>query len=161
MKYIGIVVLLIVIGAGLYVFMTGEPNNDSAANEPDSSSSMMRAEENAVVVTEQRPGNTVTASIVYLAAPGYVVIHEDVDGKPGAIIGASALLQAGENLNIRVTLSRSTEDGQKLHAMLHADTDGNGSFSTADAPIQSRLGGPLEGWFEISATASENVPVSI
>jgi hypothetical protein len=121
----------------------------------------MRAEENMVVVTEQRPGNIVTASTVFLAAPGFVVVHEDIDGAPGAIIGSSAFLAAGESNNIKVMLSRVTQDGDKLHAMLHADTDANGSFSSADMPVQSRLGGPLEGWFEISSSASENIPVTI
>lgn len=122
-------------------------------------SSAMRAEENMVVVMEQRPGNTIIASQVYLAAPGFVVIHEDENGAPGAIIGSSVLLQAGESSKISITLSRPTQDGEKLHAMLHSDTDANGTFSAStDAPVQSILGGPLGGWFEISSEASEELP---
>lgn len=125
-------------------------------------SSAMRAEENMIVVMEQRPGNTITASQVYLAAPGFVVIHEDTNGAPGAIIGSSALLQAGESSDIKITLSRATKNGEKLHAMLHNDTDANGKFSaTADKAVESRLGGPIEGWFEISSDASINPAITI
>lgn len=127
-----------------------------------SDTSAMRAEENMIVVMEQRPGNTVTASQVYLAAPGFIAIHEDANGTAGAIIGSSALLQAGESSQIEIQLSRSVRDGEKLHAMLHNDTNANGIFNAnTDLPVASRLGGSIQGWFEISSQAPENVPITI
>lgn len=161
---LGLLVILIILLGGLYwVYgkdrLVSTAQNDSTAVEPTSSG--MLAEENAIVVSEQKPSAGVTASLVYLAAPGFVVIHEDTNGAPGAVLGASVILQQGENQNVRVNLSRSTRDGEKLHAMLHADTDGNGTFSSVDQPVQSRLGGPISGWFEISADAQEGGTVSI
>ncbi len=122
----------------------------------------MRAEENMVAVMEQRPGTSITGSLVYLAAPGFLVVHEDNNGAPGVILGASALLWTGESSQVQVALSRATRDGETLHAMLHSDSNNSGSFeSSADMPVPSRLGGPISGWFEISSKASENVPISI
>ncbi len=123
-------------------------------------SAAMRVEENMIVVFEQRPGSTVTASQVHMAAPGFVVIHEDNVGEPGTILGASALLQAGDSSNVRVTLSRAAREGEKLHAMLHVDANNNGKFDAAsDTSVQSRLGGPISGWFDISSDASIETPI--
>ena len=161
MKYFVVLLVLAILGVGIYIY-TGNPASQEEVSEDTNTVSGMRAEENAVVVSEQRPGNTVTGSAIYLAAPGFLVIHEDTDGQPGTILGASALLQAGENTNVPVTLSRASEEGETLYAMLHTDADANGSFdATIDIPVESILGGPIHGWFEISASASGNVPVSI
>jgi len=163
-KAFALLLAIVVLGGGAYYFL-GTGVNDDLEEEADTNRSVtsgMRAEENAVVVPEQRPGNTVVGSMVYLAALGYLVIHEDKNGEPGAILGTSALLQAGENTNIPVTLSRASRDGETLHAMLHTDADANSSFDASiDIPVQSRLGGPIHGWFEITSSAGENVPVSI
>ena len=162
MKYLVALLVISALGAGIYIYTAGSPASEAVMEEDTNTVSGMLAEENAVVVMEQKPGNTVLGSMVYLAAPGFLVIHEDTNGQPGAILGASTLLQAGESSNITVSLSRATQDGERLHAMLHADTDGNGTFSASDVPVQSRLGGPLEGWFEITSSASlEPAPASI
>ena len=154
------ILALIVIAAGAYVFLGDQ--GTAPEGEGDITVSGMRAEENAVVVMEQQPGTSVTASLVYLASSGFLVIHGDVNGEPGAILGVSSLLQAGESSQIVVALSRTTQDGERLHAMLHTDADAGGTFdASTDTPVQSRLGGPIEGGFEVSSEASGDVPVSI
>ncbi len=121
-----------------------------------------RMESNSVVVIEQKPGTTASLSLVQLSSPGFVVIHEDAAGSLGAVLGASALLPAGENLNISVSLSTSTTDGQKLHAALYSDTNGDSSFTAGtDRAIIDSLGNPLDGWFDISTTASTGTPITI
>lgn len=168
---IGIVALLAVVGAAAYYFMNGpsfqktDPMDMSGmspeemANMPGNSSAVL-AEDNAIMISDQRPGSTLTGT-VYLAAPGYVVIHEDDGGQPGAVIGKSALLPAGENRDVRVTLTRAAREGEVLRALLHSEMDGNALFSAADAIVQSRLGGPIQAVFEISAGAGANPPISI
>lgn len=134
-------------------------NTQPSSTENTDTSSTMLAEESAVLVMEQKPGTSVTASLIVLKSPGFLVIHEDNNGAPGAILGASALLQAGESSMVEVTLSRATRDGERLHTMLHTDADANGTFSaSSDTPVQSKLGGPISGWFDISASASETLP---
>ena len=64
--------------------------------------------------------------------------------------------------NVMVTLNRATIDGEKLWSMLHEETEGNTTFNIAvDTPLESSLGGPISGWFEINANADENVEVMI
>lgn len=161
-----LIVLLIIIALGIggfYLWDTPRTVPDDSgmetAEEVDTSSGM-RAEENMVIVMEQKPGTSVVGS-VHLAAPGYLVIHEDLSGAPGAVIGASALLPAGES-NVIVTTSRPMREGEKLHAMLHFEKGGNASFSAAeDTPVPSALGGPIEGWFEVTSEASGQTPITI
>ena len=165
-KLFTLLLLVLVLGGGAYYFLNTSANDlDGNLNEEmntDSNISAMRAEENMVVVSEQRPGATITGSLVVLAAPGYLVIHEDNNGEPGAILGASALLPAGESSNVLVTLSRATRDGETLHAMLHFEKGGNTAFSAAeDTSVPSRLGGPISGWFEVSKDAPADIPISI
>jgi len=160
-KYIIALVAVVAVAAGAFLYYTpdNEPTDNSAGT---TTSSGMRAEENAVVVNEQKPGNTVTGSVVYLSAPGFLVIHETFAGNAGAIIGASAPLPSGENKNVKVNLARASKDGEKLIAMLHNDVDGNGKFDAAiDTPVQSTLGGAISGSFDVSVDAQVNIDVTI
>lgn len=161
---IGIAIILL--AAAAYFLLAPQPvantTSEPEASGDTSNDSAMRAEENMLVVSEQRPGGTVTGSIIYLASPGYLVIHEDNNGEPGAILGASALVQAGESTEVKVTLSRASKDGETLYAMLHREMGANTTFTAAeDMPVQSSLGGPLMGWFEVSTDAPIDVPISI
>jgi len=165
-KTISILVVLIILGVGTYFLLSPQPvdqiNPEPYVSGENSNTSAMRAEENMVAVFEQRPGTVVAASLISLAAPGYLVIHEDNNGAPGTILGASAFLQAGESSNVNVTLSRAMQDSERLHAMLHFEKGGNTTFSAGeDTPVPSSLGGPISGWFEVSSEASLDVPISI
>ena len=74
---------------------------------------------------------------------GYVVIHKDADGAPGAITGSSRLLSPGSTLSFLVDTEDAVETGDTLYAMLHAD-NGDGSFSAADdGPIMGGDGMPV------------------
>lgn len=74
----------------------------------------------SIAVDEQKVenGNVVVAR-VFLDKPGYVVIHKVADGKPGAVIGNSGLLNK-ENSNGNVKIS-GYENENELIAMLHYD----------------------------------------
>ena len=153
------VVALVILGVAVYFLTNGKGVQDSREVGNTSTSGML-AEKNAVVVLDQRPGSTITVAEADLAAPGYVVIHEEANGAAGAILGASALLGAGVNRNVPVKLERASRDGETLYAMLHAKGSG-ASFNAEDAPVQSSLGGPLMGSFEISSSADTSVQVQI
>ncbi len=112
---------------------------------------------NAIYVSEQAPGERVSISMVRLEKPGFVVIHEDDGGAPGKILGTSQLLSAGENQDIaQILLSRPTQDGETLYAMLHID-DGNGIFDAAkDKPAVDPVGKePVMTIVDISKDAAE------
>ena len=67
------------------------------------------------------PANRVVVAKVVSPAAGFVVIHEDDQGSPGAVLGNTAV-EKGESANVSVTLSRDAVDKETLYAMLHADT---------------------------------------
>lgn len=98
---------------------------------------------NKIEVEENFAGDTIIIDFVLLADRGYVVIHEDVDGDPGEIIGASLRLLPGENEELLIELSRPSEKGEVLYAILHTD-DGDERLNTKnDQPILDSKGEPI------------------
>lgn len=69
---------------------------------------------------------------------GWVVIHNDANGKPGEDIGW-AYLQEGDSSNITVQLDKPISSSQKLYAMLHVDdpADQNYTFPDGDKPVMA------------------------
>jgi len=90
----------------------------------------------SIAVEEQKVENdNVVVTRLFLDKPGYIVIHKVVDGKPGAVIGNSGLLDGG-NSNINVKVS-DYENENELIAMLHYDDgDGNYEFPGDDTPTK-------------------------
>lgn len=129
---------------------TAKPNVNS-----DSSGLFVSA--NAIYVADQAPAGTVAVAVARLEQPGFVAIHEDVDGTPGKILGVSGLLPAGETNNLPpIALSRATRNDETLFAMLHLD-NGDGAFEEAkDAPaLDSTSGEPVMMIFTVSTDAVE------
>lgn len=116
---------------------------------------------NAIYVAEQRPGKVIVINIVNLEFPGYVVIHESKDGKPGAVIGASPLISGLEGKNLKITLNREVKDGEELMAMLHSEKSGSGFDATVDIPVLDSLSNAMGMIFQISASAPDPELVEI
>jgi len=78
----------------------------------------------------------VTVDSVVSDGQGWIVIHADEDGAPGAVIGQAAVSD-GENTDVAVEIdvSQATET---LHAMLHTDSGEMGmyEFPDADPPVE-------------------------
>ena len=106
----------------------------------DTFGTMLRVGANAILVEHQKSGTSeVVVSLAVLEKAGYVVIHEDDNGVPGAIIGASALLPTGGE-NIRVAVDKTLVDGSVYYAMLHVD-DGDDTYDPAkDKPVTDAQG---------------------
>ncbi len=81
--------------------------------------------------------NRVYLEQVVSKGPGWVVIHLDIDGKPGAVIGYAAV-RDGINPDVVVAIDgkKATE---KLFAMLHTDAGKVGAyeFPGPDVPVFS------------------------
>lgn len=152
-KTIVIVALIAVVIVGLTLyFRSGDSELDSTNN-----SSGLIVGKNAIYAAEQLPGNSVIISVARLEKPGFVVIHEDNAGTPGNILGVSNLLQEGETRDLpAIQLSRTTEDGEDIYAMLHLD-DGDGIFDAVkDLPaLDSTTNSPVMTTVTISKEAVE------
>ena len=85
----------------------------------------------------------VTVANVTLAADGWVVIHDDNAGAPGAILGQT-FVAAGTATDVVVELSAPATDGATYWAMLHTDSpaDATFTFGTAsdDLPVTDFFG---------------------
>ncbi len=81
----------------------------------------------------QVDGDTVTIPSVLIDEPGFVVIHEVLDGQPvvPASIG-NAYVEGGTTDSVEITTEYPLEDGADYIAMLHYDTDGDGKYSFGD-----------------------------
>lgn len=148
-----IVGVIIAVTAGATFFLLG------GVKPPDTggNSSGLIVGKNAIYVAEQVPSKTVSVAVVHLEAPGFVVIHEDTAGVPGAILGISVLLPAGETKGpVLISLSRMTKDDETIYAMLHLD-DGDGVFDAGgDKPAKDLMGGePAMMVVTVSADATE------
>lgn len=156
---LGISLVIVIIGGGWY-FYTKQNENvvPVMSHDQTNMTTGMRVEDNAVVVQDQKPGNTLVVSQVYLASPGYVVIH-DMANK---IIGSSTLLPVGTSNNVIVQLSRPSKDGDMFNAMLHNEQNNNTSFEdSVDMPVTGKLGGIIMGMFNISSQAGGNASTSM
>lgn len=125
-------------------------NNLSAVGQslPDSTAT----EQASLTVDDQFPGPLVFISHVQLPQGGWVVIHRDESGAPGAIAGVGYFdkdLTTGE-----VNLSRVSADGETYHAVLYRD-DGNVIFDQKlDSVYRDDKGLPIVTTFRIT----KNVP---
>ena len=78
----------------------------------------------------------ITVANVTAGQNGWIVAHLDEGGKPGKVIGHTAV-KTGENKNVVIALSEAVPAGGKLWPMLHIDagTIGTYEFPGADAPV--------------------------
>lgn len=86
-------------------------------------------------------------------ADGWIAIHADDNGEPGAVLG-HAPIQEGQNTGVEVKLDQPADSG-KLYAMVHAEdpADGDYTFPAGDPPVD-QSGGMVVEPFEYTATSN-------
>lgn len=85
---------------------------------------------------------------------GWVTVHADNSGVPGAILGQT-LVPAGTQTDVKVTLEM-TKITPILHAMLHVDAGTKGKFEFPGGPDEpvSYLGTGITGSFQATVTGT-------
>ncbi|MBW7881629.1 MAG: fasciclin domain-containing protein [Caldilineaceae bacterium] len=104
---------------------------------PEATEEAMMEEGPAVSASDQSTdGTTVIVDSVTAVDDGWMVIHLGQDGKPGPVLGQTAV-PAGTTENVVVALDPPLEAGTELWAMLHVDagTAGTYEFPGPDAPV--------------------------
>ncbi|MBN2113144.1 MAG: hypothetical protein JW785_03350 [Acidimicrobiia bacterium] len=96
---------------------------------------------------QRTDGAAVVVAEVSLPGPGFVALHADEDGVPGAILGASAVLDEGTTEEVAITLDRPLETTQQMFAVAYVDRDRDGvagltSPDSLDDVAQGPDGGP-------------------
>lgn len=107
-------------------------------NTPDTEDEAPQAITPEISVSDQdASGGTVTIASVTAAQLGWMVIHAEVDGSPGPVVGY-AQVQEGENSNVSVDidLDMATET---LFAMLHVDAGTAGTYEFPGDDVPARV----------------------
>lgn len=115
-----------------------------------------QAATDTVEVTDQPLQNgSVTIQRIVATKAGWMAIHKDNGGKPGPVIGYSAV-KSGENTGVAVKLSENVPANGKLWAMLHIDagTIGTYEFPGPDAPALKSNGDIVMTAFTITQGAA-------
>jgi LPXTG-motif cell wall-anchored protein len=103
----------------------------AAAPEPEA------ATKDAVEADDQAiNNNSLIVKEIYASQDGWIVAHVDEGGKPGKVIGNTAV-KKGESNNVAIALSENVPAGGKLWPMLHIDAGAIGTyeFPGPDAPV--------------------------
>ncbi|MEN9524518.1 MAG: hypothetical protein RL536_587 [Candidatus Parcubacteria bacterium] len=151
-----IIVIIVLIIIGVMVFGNKKTDTTMTEENTPSETDVTSAEGNRVVISDQFPGNVVFVSSVSLANGGWVEIHKDNNGTPGAYIG-SMYYDSGTNPGGKITLSASTVEGGTYYAMLHSD-DGDKKFdATKDLPLKDSRGNIIMKLFHATAAAGAGI----
>lgn len=154
----GTIAVVLLAGLGWYVWVK-QSTAPEGVTAPLDTSAPLRVGENAVFISDQLPSNNVTVNMVMLKDPGFIAIHETANGNPGAIIGTSTMLPAGESKSVIIHLTRISKNGEELFAMLHADNGDRVWTPSNDTPIKDAQGNIIMMKFKIlnDASAPEEV----
>ncbi|MFT7579297.1 MAG: hypothetical protein ACI9MR_000961 [Myxococcota bacterium] len=114
----------------------------------------------SVVDQLAEPANVVVVAEAFSIGVGFVVIHEDNSGVPGASIGL-APLKSGINDGILVTLDRDATNNETLHAMLHIDANADDTYDAdTDVPAVDTDGNIAVQSFVVTVAAYGSVTVA-
>ncbi|MCB0183636.1 MAG: peptidyl-prolyl cis-trans isomerase, partial [Caldilineaceae bacterium] len=116
--------------------LTAATGTDIGERETITDSSMI-AEEPVVLVNDQAiPEGVIIVDRVFSNGSGWLVIHADDGGAPGAVLGQELVLD-GDNHKVVVVIDETAATAT-LWAMLHEDTGELGiyEFPEADPPVQ-------------------------
>ena len=147
-----VIVIIILIVLGYYLFK-GNGSSTVSTDTPTTDTMTDANEINRVVIADQYPGNVVYVSSAQFANGGWVTIHKDTAGTPGAIIG-SLYFDKGISPG-KVVLSEKTVDGGTYYAMIHAD-DGDKKFDDKkDLPLKNSKGDIIMKVFKATTNVTE------
>jgi hypothetical protein len=127
----GVVILAVVIVAvGLFFFLA--PKAPQIVYRP------VEETGSSLAVQEPSADNLHTIHVdAVLKVPGFITFHEAMGEAPGALVGTSAYLPAGEYKDFVIELMPGLEPDQQFMSLLFAD-DGNGRYEAGiDLPVMS------------------------
>jgi len=122
----------LLVGVGLVAAACTSSATDATTTttEADVATEAPATAPSVVAVEDQTSdGSTVVIQSVELASPGFIAIHADNGGSPGAVIGNSALLPAGSSSDVSVTLDTPLEGTSIIWPMVHIDSDSDGEYT--------------------------------
>ena len=121
----------------------GDERNSVTTNKsnfvsPDERSS----NQSVIVINTQRPGGAVFIRSIVMTEPGWIAIHDSLNGQPGNILGAY-YFPAGTHTDKIIPLLRAVIDGDPYLAVIHND-DGDRVFDHKMDLPRTSLDGRLQ-----------------
>jgi LPXTG-motif cell wall-anchored protein len=120
----------------------------------------LRQAADAVNAADQAISNgSIVVAEVDASQDGWIAVHIDEGGKPGAVIGHAAA-KKGKTTNLSIKLEQDVPVGGKLWPMLHIDagTIGTYEFPGPDAPVVVNNNIVMK---QISITAAAAAPAAL
>lgn len=123
-----IVILVVVVGGIWWAMSNGTPAVDTSDTSAAVIDATLPAEGDSMLVGEQKAGKEVVVTSVVLKTGGSLVVHKDMNGEAGEVLG-TLTLGAGMFENSKVMLSKEVKAGESVHVMAHADLNADGKYS--------------------------------
>jgi len=86
-----------------------------------------RSIEPKLIIGEQKTINYILIQDALMPAPGFVAVFQNLNGKPGLLVGVSAYFPAGDNTSLVVLPNDKLQIGQTVMAAMYQD-DGDKVF---------------------------------
>lgn len=90
-----------------------------------------------VTVENQAAGKTITVATVAADGDTWIAVRDDINGKPGNILGAKRV-STGTHTNVSVPLLRATESGKSYFIVLFTDNGDKKFDHKTDRPVFSQ-----------------------
>lgn len=151
-----VAILVVLVGAGIYWYSRGisqkqesTTTNESGYNTTgmmgnkenggEMGGGMMASGGNSIQLDESNKKSIL--AMITLEKPGFMVTHDQDNGKAGKILYASSLLSKGQNTIVAVTVDM--KKGQTYYLMLHYDNGDEKFNAMDDKPVTGNNGSPV------------------
>ena len=114
----------------------------------------------SVTINDQSVANgTVTVADVLSVGPGWIAIQANDNGKPGEVLGETAV-KDGDNMNVAVKID-TMKTTPVLYAVLYSDVGAVGTFEPTGPDIPETVGGqPVEPIFNVTGGLPSATPTA-
>ena len=144
--------LILILSLALVAACTQYGGTTTTTQAPTTTTGEVMEKKPSVTVDDQKiEDDTVTVAKVISDGPGWMTIHADANGAPGAGIGHAAVSD-GENADVVVEIDASAAT-ETLYAMLHIDVGEVGVYEFPGDDVPATVDGkPVTPSFKISGT---------
>lgn len=109
---------------------------------------------------QETDGTTLVIDNLVLPADGFVAIHADDNGAPGAVVAVSELIGAGDVGQIEISLDPALTDSGMYYPMAHIDADADGTYTFPGPDVPATTAGGDVAVVAINVTVAEGTPAA-
>ncbi|MCL1600015.1 MAG: hypothetical protein M3112_00590 [Actinomycetia bacterium] len=122
---------ILLVAIGLIAAACSSSTQDTTTTSAGDAGAPATSPASVSVEDQMSDGTTIVVASVELPSAGFIAVHADNGGSPGAVIGHSDLLPAGTSEDVTVVLDTPIEGTSIVWPMAHIDIDGDGVYTFA------------------------------